>query len=191
MWYDDNLETPEGFGAFKIINSYGTDWGNDGFAYMSYDGFVAAVQSGYVFTDLINQEPIDTEKEEIENLVEDGVIFNIEFQGRGKYDVEIVNDRNVKVYEEKNLIGKPGISTITWSGLDLEGKPAPDGQYKIKLLGQEYSFTKVGKLVQAKTNLHKLDVDKITKVILNIKAKGTLNLYIESNTTKQSIKDLA
>ncbi|MGI6427832.1 MAG: hypothetical protein ACOX0L_09565 [Natronincolaceae bacterium] len=101
--YDDNIETPEGYGAFKIINSYGTDWGNDGFAYMSYDGFVAAVQSGYVFTDLINQEPIDTEKEEIENLVEDGVIFNIEFQGRGKYDVEIVNDRNVKVYEEKEF----------------------------------------------------------------------------------------
>lgn len=186
--YDDNLETPEGYGAFKIINSYGIDWGNDGFAYMSYDGFVAAVQSGYVFTDLINQEPIDTEKEEIENLVEDGVIFNIEFQGRGKYDVEIVNDRNVKVYEEKNLIGKPGTNTITWNGLDLEGKPVADGEYKIKLLGQEYSFTKVGKLVQAKTNLHKLD-DKIKslEVILNTKAKGTLNLYIESNNTTKTI----
>lgn len=186
--YDDNLETPEGYGAFKIINSYGKDWGNNGFAYMSYDGFVAAVQSGYVFTDLINQEPIDTEKEEIENLVEDGVIFNIEFQGRGKYDVEIVNDRNVKVYEEKNLIGKPGTNTITWNGLDLEGKPVADGEYTIKLLGQEYSFTKAGKLVQAKTYLHRLDDEiKSLEVVLDTKAKGTLNLYIETNNTTKTI----
>ena len=54
----------------------------------------------------------------------------------------------------------------------LEGKPAPDGQYKIKLLGQEYSFTKVGKLVQAKT-FHKLD-DKI-KSLEVIKHKSQRN----------------
>lgn len=186
--YDDNLETPEGYGAFKIINSYGKDWGNDGFAYMSYDGFVAAVQSGYVFTDLINQEPIDTEKEEIENLVEDGVIFNIEFQGRGKYDIEIVDQLGKKVYEERDIQGRPGINIIRWNGLDLEGKPAPDGQYKIKLLGQEYKFIKEGKLNSAETYLNKLD-DKIKslEVILNTKAKGTLNLYIETNNTKKTI----
>lgn len=186
--YDDNLETPEGYGAFKIINSYGKDWGNEGFAYMSYDGFVAAVQSGYVFTDLINQEPIDTEKEEIENLVEDGVIFNIEFQGSGKYDIEIVNELGNKVHEEKNIQGKPGINTITWNGLDLEGKPAPYGEYTIKLLAQEYKFIKEGKLNSAKTYLNKLDDEiKSLEVVLNTKAKGTLNLYIESNNTTKTI----
>lgn len=186
--YDDNLETPEGYGAFKIINSYGTDWGNDGFAYMSYEGYVAAIQGGYVFTDLVNQEPIDTEKEVIENIVEDGVTFNIEFQGSGKYDIEIVNELGNKVHEEKNIQGKPGINTITWNGLDLEGKPAPYGEYTIKLLAQEYKFIKEGKLNSAKTYLNKLDDEiKSLEVVLNTKAKGTLNLYIETNNTKKTI----
>ena len=62
--YDDNLETPEGYGAFKIINSYGEDWGNNGFAYMSYDAYVSSIQAGYVFTDLVN----DTYLWPIENV---------------------------------------------------------------------------------------------------------------------------
>lgn len=186
--YDDNLETPEGFGAFKVINSYGNDWGNDGFAYMSYEGYVAALQGGYVFTDLVNQEPIDTEKEVIDNIVEDGVTFNMEFQGRGKYDVEIVNDRNVKVHEEKDLIGKPGTNTISWSGLDLNNDPVVDGEYTIKLLGQEYKFIKEGKLKSANTYLNKLDGQiKNLEIDLNTKAKGTLDLYIQTKTSTKTI----
>ena len=186
--YDDNLETPEGYGAFKIINSYGTDWGNNGFAYMSYDGYVAAVQGGYVFTDLVNEEPLDTEKEPIENIIQDELSFNIEFQGRGKYDIEIVNELGNKVHEEKNIQGNSGINTISWNGLDLEGKPAPDGEYTIKLLGQEYKFIKEGKLNSAKTYINKLDDEiRSLEVVLNTKAKGTLNLYIETNNTTKTI----
>ncbi|WP_159436133.1 FlgD immunoglobulin-like domain containing protein [Anaerosalibacter sp. Marseille-P3206] len=62
--YDDNLETPEGYGAFKIINSYGKEWGNNGFAYLSYDAYVTNIEGGYVFTDLVNENYIP----EIENL---------------------------------------------------------------------------------------------------------------------------
>ncbi len=57
--YDDTLQTPEGYGAFKIINSYGTDWGQNGFTYMTYSAFAKAVTSGFVFTDLINGKAID------------------------------------------------------------------------------------------------------------------------------------
>ena len=35
--YNDNLVTPDGIGAFKLINSWGADWGNEGFSYISYE----------------------------------------------------------------------------------------------------------------------------------------------------------
>lgn len=52
--YDDSIETPEGFGAFKIVNSWGTAWGDDGFAYLSYDALYNNMTAGYAYTDLIN-----------------------------------------------------------------------------------------------------------------------------------------
>ncbi|GAB6135901.1 C1 family peptidase [Thermococcus prieurii] len=35
--YDDNRETPDGKGAFVMVNSWGTDWGYRGYWYFSYD----------------------------------------------------------------------------------------------------------------------------------------------------------
>lgn len=40
--YDDRS------GVFKLINSWGTGWGQDGFAYMTYDTFLARVAEAYV-----------------------------------------------------------------------------------------------------------------------------------------------
>ncbi len=35
--YDDNKETHDGKGAFKLVNSWGTGWGDNGFWWMSYE----------------------------------------------------------------------------------------------------------------------------------------------------------
>lgn len=266
--YDDNLETPEGYGAFKIINSYGTDWGNDGFAYMSYDGFVEAALGGYVFTDLVNNdylrpienlkgEPISPTKykisfDKVENAtgyrllnenkivisnfyinsyiinieeqgkktmyiqafneyglgemteveidtreiiqesldtgVLEGVRFEIQFQGNGKYDIEILNSTNNKVYEIKNNLGKPGLNNIYWNGLDLESNPTEDGEYYIRVLGQDYFFSKEKKLSSAASylNIHNGEI-KSVDINLSTKNEGTLDLYIESKGNKKIV----
>ncbi|MGH4139591.1 FlgD immunoglobulin-like domain containing protein [Clostridium sp.] len=57
--YDDELATPEGYGAFKIINSYGTNWGQAGYTYMTYAAFAKATLQGFVFTDLVNGKVVD------------------------------------------------------------------------------------------------------------------------------------
>lgn len=52
--YDDTIETPEGRGAFRIVNSWGKEWGDKGFAYISYPAFTQNLILAYVFTDLLN-----------------------------------------------------------------------------------------------------------------------------------------
>jgi len=38
--YDDNRQTSDGVGAFRMVNSWGTGWGDDGFWWMSYEAFM-------------------------------------------------------------------------------------------------------------------------------------------------------
>ncbi len=58
--YDDNRVTHDGIGAFKLVNSWGTTWGQSGFFWMSYtavmDGIISG-QQGYYTTDKIHYNP--------------------------------------------------------------------------------------------------------------------------------------
>ena len=271
--YDDNLETPEGYGAFKIINSYGKEWGNDGFAYMSYDAYVSAMQGGYVFTDLVNEdympeienlrgEPIsptkykikfdkvlnasgyrllDENKKVLSNFytneyiinidrpkntimyiqpfnqyglgninpvkidttditqtplnveILEGVLFNIDFRGRGIYDMEIIDKYGNGIYGETNLIGKTGMNEIYWNGLNYNKAIMEDGEYTIKLLDTSLQFMKEAKLNSASSYLNKHNgIIKSTDINLSTKKPGTMNLYIEThNKTKLIYKDLS
>lgn len=58
--YDDNRVTHDGTGAFKLVNSWGTNWGQGGFFWMSYTAVMDAIISGregYYTTDKIHYSP--------------------------------------------------------------------------------------------------------------------------------------
>ncbi len=38
--FDDDFETTDGTGAFRMVNSWGSSWGDDGFWWMSYEAFM-------------------------------------------------------------------------------------------------------------------------------------------------------
>jgi hypothetical protein len=44
--YDDNKQTHDGMGAFKLVNSWGTGWGMSGYFWMSYTAVMDKILSG-------------------------------------------------------------------------------------------------------------------------------------------------
>lgn len=58
--YNDDIQTPDGKGAFKVINSWGTQWGDYGFGYITYQEFIQSAFEGFIFTDLVNGRTVDT-----------------------------------------------------------------------------------------------------------------------------------
>jgi hypothetical protein len=66
--YNDTLVTADGIGAFRLINEWGTGWGDDGFFWMSYEAVKHTQTSyGYVMyaTDRIGYEPMLTARVEV------------------------------------------------------------------------------------------------------------------------------
>ena len=61
--FDDSLITADGIGAFRLVNSWGTGWGDNGFFWMSYEA-VKHTQTSYGYamyaTDRIGYEPLLT-----------------------------------------------------------------------------------------------------------------------------------
>ncbi len=58
--YNDTMTTHDGTGAFKLVNSWGTDWGQAGYWWMSYVAARNAAmsdQTGYYQDDLIGYTP--------------------------------------------------------------------------------------------------------------------------------------
>jgi len=48
--YDDAV------GAFKVLNSYGPEWGNNGYLWITYDHFVNVVNEAYIARDALNPQ---------------------------------------------------------------------------------------------------------------------------------------
>lgn len=58
--YDDNKLTADGYGAFKLVNSWGTGWGLSGYFWMSYVGVkdpYISHRTAYYVTDKIGYNP--------------------------------------------------------------------------------------------------------------------------------------
>lgn len=190
--YDDTLVTPEGVGAFKLVNSWGTDWGNKGFSYISYKAFAANVIEGCVLTDLEN-----CIRKDVKVDVNDVVTFNMGFSGSGNYDIKIKNANDNVIYEKSNLQGEAGLNTFAWIGSDNTGKKADDGLYKLNIISYEdqnpkppfeYSFNKVGKVERSSGSAYVYE-DSIQYIEIPIvfKLSGILNIKVND---KNNIKNL-
>ncbi|NNJ52285.1 MAG: T9SS type A sorting domain-containing protein [Ignavibacteriaceae bacterium] len=66
--YNDTLVTAEGIGAFRLVNSWGTAWGDAGFFWMSYEA-VKHTQTSYGYamyaTDRVGYQPLITSRLEV------------------------------------------------------------------------------------------------------------------------------
>ncbi len=77
--YDDSLVTADGMGAFRLANSWGTGWGDNGFFWMSYEAVKHTQTSyGYVMyaTDRIGYEPLLTSRIEVGHSDRYHLVYN-------------------------------------------------------------------------------------------------------------------
>jgi hypothetical protein len=80
--YNDTLVTADGVGAFRLVNSWGTGWGEAGFFWMSYEAVKHTRTSyGYVMyaTDRIAYEPLLTSRLEVGHFDRYNLVYRAGF----------------------------------------------------------------------------------------------------------------
>lgn len=123
--YDDTIKTPDGYGAFKIMNSYGTQWGMKGFSYLSYSAFMDSCVLGVVCFDLPTPP---SPKLDITTMVR----IKSRFNHGGLCDMEIKDVTQKTVVQEKNmLIPTDGFFVYEWDGRNQNAEELPDGIYEV------------------------------------------------------------
>jgi len=83
--YDDTLTTHDGKGAFKMVNSWGTGWGQAGYFWMSYqavmDNYLSSQTAGYL-TDTVGYSPKLVARVRIDHSTRDRVGIEYSIGGR-------------------------------------------------------------------------------------------------------------
>jgi C1A family cysteine protease len=183
--YDDTLATSDGIGAFKLINSWGTGWGDSGFSYISYKAFTANVIEGYVFTDLVN-----CSKRDINVDINNNVVFNMNLVGTGDFDILIKDENNKMIYEKDSLQAKEGLNTFFWDGKNDQGNAVQDGIYKLSIpeASFEYLFNKSSKVdsVSGCAYTYENSVQYV-EIPIAFKADGTLCIKVVFNDISHDI----
>jgi hypothetical protein len=78
--FDDSMSTADGMGAFRLVNSFGPGWGDNGFFWMSYAAVKATKTSyGYAMyaTDRIGYEPSLTARIEVRHSDRYDLVFRV------------------------------------------------------------------------------------------------------------------
>lgn len=194
--YDDGLETFDGKGAFKLINSWGKDWGNEGFSYISYEAISKNSLEGYVFTDLIN---IVEEKLPIE--VNNRVDFEVTLSGKGVYDYQILNMDNQLIYNKNNITADEGINSIKWYGRNNNGVLMSDEIFRLDIIPYKNQtaknpyqtfFRKTSKISDISCSVYKYNED-MQKIELSMFANNDAKISINAkynNEIQNIISDL-
>lgn len=273
--YDNNIETPEGYGAFKIVNSWGTEWGDDGFAYLSYDALYNNMTAGYAYTDLVNgpvlgdltdgtskvisptqvkytwtatdnaegykildesyrvianvytneyvesfskpqkvtryiqafnslsssnllkieADTVTVIEDELPALVDDDVVFTINFNGSGQYGLVIKDLEGNVIDKLEGLQAKQGQNTVRWNAIDKLGNPMPDGTYKAEFYQGEKLFHEMQFTKESKVNVLESQVSKIGDLVQKIdvqvipKTNGILTVTLVNNGQETVLMD--
>ena len=77
--------------AFKIMNSWGTNWGNEGFCWLDYSYFPRAVKEGYVAKDAVTPSPQTTTVDP--NLVVVPSYDPTEFKKAGFEKIKVIHNQ--------------------------------------------------------------------------------------------------
>jgi hypothetical protein len=191
--YDDTVISSDGAGAFKIVSSWGPEWADGGFCYISYKAFVANPYGGFVFTDLVN----DRSEQELNVDVNDAIIFNMNFSGTGRYDIKIKDQNDIVKYEENNLQGKPGLNTITWDGRDMSDNIVADGLYKLNIIPYRgdmpkpafnLNFNKSGRVTGASARAYSYEnIIQYVDIPITFKSDGIMNIKVAYNDTVKEL----
>jgi len=83
--YDDTLTTHDGTGAFRMVNSWGTGWGQSGYFWMSYeavmDSYLSQQAAGFL-TDTVGYSPKLVARVKIDHEARDRVAIGYSIGGR-------------------------------------------------------------------------------------------------------------
>jgi hypothetical protein len=83
--YDDTLTTHDGTGAFRMVNSWGTGWGQSGYFWMSYeavmDGYLSQQTAGFL-TDTVGYSPKLVARVQVDHETRDGVALEYSIGSR-------------------------------------------------------------------------------------------------------------
>ena len=93
--YDEKMEG----GAFQIMNSWGSAWGEGGIAWMRYDDFL------YYNLEAYAMEPLPDRNCNATNIVKSGGINSNETSGRLEFTIGLLND-DTKQYDPLNKEGE-------------------------------------------------------------------------------------
>ena len=77
--FDDNFSTADGPGAFRLVNSWGTGWGDNGHFWMSYVATKNSTLSGlyaYFLNDRLNYTPVLVAEARIQHSARGEVMWN-------------------------------------------------------------------------------------------------------------------
>lgn len=175
--YDDTLPTPEGYGAFKLINSWGTGWGNQGFSYITYNAYAEGAIAGFVFTDLVNQEmegDIEKVDTEIISPTEIKYTWNEPLNAEG-YRILDSNNRVIKEIYDRNSYAEylttPGYIIRDIQAFDLKSSGNP---VRVSLDTRDFKQ-------------QELPLTLNDSVIFNINFKGTGRYGIKINDNKNNL----